>query len=248
MNATTGPDETLDEFYRGRVRLLQSRKGYRFALDSPLLADFIRMEETDELLDLGTGHGVIPILLSIKPFRAITAVELQPALCDLARRNVALNGLGGRIEVIQADFLQFRPGRRFDIVFSNPPYVKKGTGFPSPSEEKSVAKQEITCDILAVMKTTAELLKAGGRAYFVFPAARRGDLLEAARERELFPRSLRFVRPRPGDPANLFLSEFGFGQGPVRTIDPLVLYGADGRQTPETRAICEGRSRGPAHP
>jgi len=248
MDADTDPGETLDPFYRGRVRLFQPKRGYRFALDAPLLADFIRTDADDDILELGTGNGVIPVLLSLKPFRRITAVEIQPSLFDLARRNVALNGLESRVEIVAADFRGYRPGRRFDIVFSNPPYVKKGTGFPSPSEEKSVAKQEITCDIYEVMNTTAELLKPEGRAYFVFPAARLGDLVGAARARGLHPSLLRFVHPRRGDPANLFLSEFGVGETPARTIDPLFLYGADGEQTPETRAICEGRSRGPAFP
>jgi len=245
MNETAGRDETLDEFYRGRVRLLQPKKGYRFALDAPLLADFVACGTQDEILELGTGNGVIPVLLSIKPFRRLTAVELQDSLFDLARRNAALNGLEQRIEIVRGDLRTFRPGRRYDIVLSNPPYVRKGTGFPSPSLEKSIAKQEITCDIMEVMKAAAELLKPEGKACFVFPAARRRDLLESARSRGLFPRRLRFVHPRQGDAANLFLSEFRFGPGRAATLEPLILYGEDGEQTPETRAICEGRPHDP---
>ncbi|MCX6561093.1 MAG: methyltransferase [Candidatus Aminicenantes bacterium] len=243
------PDETLDEFYRGKVRLFQPRKGYRFALDAPLLADFIETRLEDEICELGTGNGVIAVLLSLKPFRRIVALELQASLFDLAVRNIALNGLAGRVEVAQADLREYRPGRVFDLVFSNPPYVRKGTGFPSPQAEKTVAKQEITCDIYEVMRAVSDLLKPLGRACFVFPASRFDDLADAARGRGLHPRRLRFVHPRAGDPANLFLSEFRFGPAEVPlTMEPLVLYGPDGEQTPETLTVCEGRTRGPARP
>ncbi len=249
MMAGSARDETLDEFYRGKVRLLQPRKGYRFALDAPLLADFIETRPGDEICELGTGNGVIAILLSIKPFRRITALELQPSLFDLAVRNVALNGMTGRIDVVQADLREFRPGRLYDLVLANPPYVRRGTGFPSPSAEKTVAKQEVTCDIYQVMSAVSDLLKPAGRASFVFPAARFDDLVAAAAGHDLHPRRLRFVRPRADDPANLFLSEFRFGRaGLPLTPAPLILYGPDGEQTPETQAICEGRTRGPAHP
>ncbi len=244
-----GAGETLDEFYRGRVRLLQPRKGYRFALDAPLLADFAETRSEDEICELGTGNGVVAVLLSIKRFRRLTALELQASLFDLAVRNVALNGLGGRIEVVRGDLREFRPGRLFDLVVANPPYVRRGTGFPSPWAEKTVAKQEVTCDIYQVMSAASDLLKPAGRAVFVFPAARFDDLIAAAAARDLHPRRLRFVRPRQGAPANLFLSELGFGRaGAPLTLEPLVLYGPDGGQTPETRAICEGRIRVPAHP
>jgi tRNA1Val (adenine37-N6)-methyltransferase len=126
-------DETLDEFHRGRVRLIQSRTGYRFALDAPLLADFIEIEHGDEVLEMGTGNGIIPLLLGARPFRRLTALEIQPALAALARRNAALNALRERVRVVRADFRSYRPGRRFDVVFSNPPYIKIRTGFLSPS-------------------------------------------------------------------------------------------------------------------
>jgi tRNA1Val (adenine37-N6)-methyltransferase len=248
MEDGAGREETLDEFYRGKVRLWQPRKGYRFALDAPLLADFIETRPEDDICELGTGNGVIPVLLSLQPFRRITALELQPSLFDLAVRNVALNGLADRIEVVRADLREYRPGRVFDLVFSNPPYVRRGTGFPSPQAEKTVAKQEVTCDIEQVMRAVFDLLKPAGRASFVFPAARFDDLIVAAAGQDLHPRRLRFVRPRDADPANLFLSEFRFGRGgEALTLEPLILYGPDGEQTSETQAICEGRTRGPAH-
>ena len=108
-------DESLDAFYRGRIRILQKKKGYRFSVDAPLLADFIRTKESDLALELGTGCGVISLLLSVKPFRHITALEIQPALADLARRNVALNNLEQKIAVVEKDWRAYRPERKYDF-------------------------------------------------------------------------------------------------------------------------------------
>jgi tRNA1Val (adenine37-N6)-methyltransferase len=241
-----GTDETLDMFYKGRILVLQKKRGYRFAVDAPLLADFIRTRPTDDILELGTGNGIIPLLLSLKRFRHITAVEIQETLADLARRNVRLNKLEDKISAVRGDFREYAPGKKFDIVFSNPPYIKKKTGYLSASPEKSIAKHEIKCDILDVMRKTAELLKANGKADFIYPAKRQEDLLRAAKKFKLNVHTLRLVQPREGEQANLFLAECGFGAGSLRTLRPLVLYNKRGGYTLEVRKIFEGRRRGPA--
>jgi len=256
---TPRPDgETLDAFYHGRIRVLQKKKGYRFSVDAPLLADFIRTRESDEALELGTGNGIIPLLLSVKPFKCITAVEIQPGLASLARRNVALNGLGDRIEIVRADLRAYEPGRRFDLIFSNPPYIRGSTGFLSLSAEKSAAKHELHGDIRDFLKKTAEWLEPDGRASFVYPEKRRADFLAAARENGLSVRRLRFVHPRQGEPPNLFLVELGLaaetkasargglaavaegGSAGPELMPPLVLFGPDGMYTAEAGAVFSG--------
>ena len=234
--------ETLDAFYHGRIRILQARRGYRFAVDAPLLADFIRTEPGDEALELGAGNGVISLLLSVKPFRRIVAVEIQAGPAALARRNVELNGLAGRIEIVRADLRTFRPGRAFDLIFSNPPYIRKAAGFLSASAEKSASKHEIHGDIGDIMRKTAEWLAPGGRACFVYPEKRRADLLKAAGESGLGPRRLRFVHPRGGEPANLFLIELGRAAAGASTeiMPPLVLFGPDGKYTAAAEAVFAG--------
>lgn len=237
--------ETLDAFYRGRIRILQSKKGYRFSVDAPLLADFIRTRPEDEALEIGTGNGVISLLLSVKPFRRITAVELQPGPADLAERNVELNGLGDRIGIVRADLRTYDPGRTFDLIFSNPPYIRRSTGFLSSSAERSAAKHELHGGIGEILKKTAEWLAPQGRACFVYPEKRRADFLAAAGESRLAVSRLRFVHPREGEPANLFLielrrgSETEAGRGDVGE-PPLVLFGADGKYTPEAEAVFAG--------
>jgi tRNA1(Val) A37 N6-methylase TrmN6 len=130
-----GAGETLDSFYHGRILLLQRKGGYRFSVDAPLLAGFIRTRPGDRLLELGAGNGVISLLLSRKPFRRIVCLEVQPGLAELARRNVALNRLKKKIHIQEMDFRDFRPRVKFDLVFSNPPYIK-GSGTREPVRGK----------------------------------------------------------------------------------------------------------------
>jgi tRNA1(Val) A37 N6-methylase TrmN6 len=237
--------ETLDAFYRGRFRILQSKKGYRFSVDAPLLADFIRTRPEDEALELGTGNGVISILLSVKPFKGITALEIQPGLAGLARRNVVLNDLGGRIEIVEADLRTYEPGRTFDLIFSNPPYIRRSAGFLSASAERSAAKHELHGAIGEILRKTAEWLAPDGRACFVYPEKRRADLLAAAKESSLAVRRLRFVHPRAAEGPNLFLTELGsVGRKNVNPqlelMPPLVLFGPDGKYTAQADAIFSG--------
>lgn len=236
------PDETLDTFFHGRVSIIQKRCGYRFSVDAPLLADFIRTEPADELLEVGTGSGVVSLLLSLKPFRRILALEIQPGLAETARRNVELNGLGGRIEVVTADLRTFDPGRRFDVVFSNPPYIRRGAGFLSPVDEKAGAKHELYCTLREVMAQTADWLKPSGRACFIYPELRLRDFLDAAEAAGLRPAVLRHVRPRPDAAPNLFLAELRFGAVKTENLVPLVLFDEDGSYSEEARAIFAGRA------
>jgi tRNA1Val (adenine37-N6)-methyltransferase len=234
-------DETRDSFYHGRIRIVQKTRGYRFSVDAPLLADFIEPRPGEDLLELGTGSGVIALLLSLKPFRKITAVEIQPGLADLALRNVALNGLEDRIEIVLADIRTYDPGRKFDVIFSNPPYIRGASGRLSDLEEKSVAKHELKCDVFDIMRRSRALLKESGRAYFIYPEKRRKDLVEAVNAEGLKLKTVRPVRPRAEAAANLFLAECDLCSTATGILPPLILFGADGRYTAEAEAVFSGR-------
>jgi len=117
VNPALRPDETLNTFYKGKILVLQRKNGFRFSVDAPLLASFIQTKKEDEILEIGTGCGIIPMLLSLKPFHHIVALEVQQGLADLARRNIMLNHLDGRITVIEKDFRQYNPWHQFDIIF-----------------------------------------------------------------------------------------------------------------------------------
>lgn len=235
-------DETLDTFYRGRISIIQKRRGYRFSVDAPLLADFIHTKNRDELLELGTGNGIISLLLSIKPFRHITALEIQESLALLAQRNVRLNHLEDKITVVKGDLRVFEADKKFDIVFSNPPYIEKEKGHLSESEEKSIAKHELKCDIFDIMHKTSELLRRKGRAIFVFPERRKINFIQAVQRYGMNIKAMRFVYPHSGSVPNLFLSECDFFSEKEVILPPLILYDEDGNYTSEAQEIFTGRT------
>lgn len=239
-------DETLDTFYHGRIRVFQKKKGYRFSLDAPLLADFVQTKAADRILELGAGNGIVSLLLSIKPFSSLTALEIQEALVARARRNVRLNGLEDRIKIVHADLRMYSTEEKFDTVFSNPPYIKRDAGHLSASDEKSVAKHELKCTISDIMQKTEGFLKTQGVAYFIYPASREEDFMQAAEETQLRVRNIRHVYPfRDSDP-NFFLVSMDFFSLEVQKLRPLILYEKKGEYTEETQEIFAGRIHDPA--
>ncbi|NIM57889.1 MAG: methyltransferase [Candidatus Aminicenantes bacterium] len=240
-NLLKSEDETLDSFYRGSILVLQKKEGYRFSVDAPLLADFIQTKRSDDVLELGAGNGIISLLLSIKPFKHITAVEIQESLADMARRNVKLNNLERKISIIREDLRQYNPGKEFDVIFSNPPYIKKGEGHLSSSLEKSIAKHELKCDIFGILEKTAQLLKNKGRAYFIYVAKRKDDLFQAIEKNSLKIKSLRFVHPRQENPPNLLLVECDLSSEKEVLLPPFILYGEGGNYTTEAEEVFRGR-------
>lgn len=237
-----GRDETMDTFFHGRILVLQKKKGYRFSVDAPLLADFIQTKKSDELLELGAGNGIISLLLSIKPFHRITVVEIQEALADLAGRNVSLNKLEDKINVVRGDLRSFCPRRKFDVIFSNPPYIKKKQGHLSSLQEKSIAKHELKCDIFDIMRKTAELLKNKGRAYFIYPVKRKEDFMDAVDKYNLKIKALRFVQPRKEREAHFFLTECDFTSKKRTVFEPFILFDDKGDYTSEAKEIFSGRT------
>lgn len=233
-------DETLDSFYHGRVLVIQKKRGYRFSLDAPLLADFIRTRPADNLLEIGAGCGIISLLLSQKPFCRLVCLEVQPTLAELAERNIQLNHLEGRIKVIAQDLRRFRSRQKFDVIFSNPPYIKKKSGPLSPSPEKAIAKHEIKCDIFDIIQLTSRLLKRNGRAYFIYPAARMDDFHRALEREKMRIKILRWVFPKSHRPARWFLAECSFLAPASTVLPPLVIYDDEGQYTEEMERIFAG--------
>jgi tRNA1(Val) A37 N6-methylase TrmN6 len=237
-------DETLDSFYYGKILILQKKKGYRFSIDAPLLADFIITYENEELLELGTGCGVISLLLSIKPFKRITALEIQESLVDLAIRNVKLNNLENKITILHQDFSKFFPSKKFDVIFSNPPYEKKGSGVLSPYLEKAIARHEIYCDLKTIFQTTTRLLKKSGRAYFIYPTKREKDFKNHLFQTDLKLNKIRYIIPREGEKANLFLVEVNFHSNSHEVLPSLIIY-KNNEYTEEMKKIFAGRENVP---
>ncbi|HWH77158.1 MAG TPA: methyltransferase, partial [Candidatus Binatus sp.] len=151
FTTTQKSGETCDALFDGQLRLFQSRSGYRFSLDALLLAGFVTVKPNDKFADLGTGSGIVPLLLARREKNiSIVAVECQGALVERAKRNVRLNHLADQIEIVRGDVRRIgavAQPETFDAVVFNPPYRKPGSGRLSPNDEKQIARHEINGDL-----------------------------------------------------------------------------------------------------
>ncbi|HXX32904.1 MAG TPA: methyltransferase, partial [Thermodesulfobacteriota bacterium] len=197
MDLLPSHDETLDTFLNGKLQILQKKNGYRFSLDAILLSQFVTIRKDERVIDLGTGCGILPLLLSYSTkAHSFVGVEIQKGLAGCARKNVVLNHLNGRISVLRQDFRKLRgifPPGSFDVVLSNPPYRRYRSGRINPSVEKAVARHEIKGTLEDLIGIASYLLPSKGRCYLIFPALRTVDLFVALREGKLEPKRLQLV-------------------------------------------------------
>lgn len=224
------PDETLDTFFDGRLQILQKKKGYRFSIDAVLLGQFSRIRKNEKVIDLGTGCGILPLLLSQNTkAHSFVGVEIQKELAELANKNVRLNHLEDRVWILQTDFRELKeafPPGSFDVVLSNPPYRKCRTGRVNPAMDKAIARHEIKGTLEDLISIASYLLPPKGRCYLIFPALRTVDLLVVLRSQKLEPKRLQFVHPHVGEEAKFILSESIKDSGvELKVIDPLILPG-----------------------
>lgn len=222
--------ETLDPFFDGTIQILQKKRGYRFSIDAILLSQFIRLRKNEKAVDLGTGCGILTVLLSkTTQAHSFLGVEIQKDLAELAHRNVALNHLEDRITILLQDFRRlqkFLPPASFDVVFSNPPYRKYLTGRINPSLEKAIARHEIKATLGDLAKAAAYLLPSRGRCYLIYPASRAVDLMVTLRRHRLEPKRLRLVHPKREALAKFVLVESIKSSGrELKVMEPLFLDG-----------------------
>ncbi|MGA2315077.1 MAG: tRNA1(Val) (adenine(37)-N6)-methyltransferase [Thermodesulfobacteriota bacterium] len=230
MNLLPSPDETLDTFFNGKLQITQKKKGYRFSMDAVLLSQFIKIRKNERVMDLGTGCGILPLLLShTTKAHSFVGVEIQKGLAECAEKNVVLNHLEDRISILMQDFRELKetfPPGSFDVVLSNPPYRKYRTGRINPSIEKAIARHEIKGTLEDLISIASYLLPPKGRCYMIFPALRTVDLLMALRDGQLEPKRLQFVHPRIGEEAKFILTESIKTSGvELKLMEPLILHG-----------------------
>jgi len=233
MDLSHPTDETLDAFLDGNLKIIQQRKGYRFSIDAVLLSRFVKLQKNEKVVDLGTGCGILPLLLS-RTMKTLTfvGVEIQKNLADLADRNVHLNHLESRITILHEDFRSlkrgFSPGA-FDVVLSNPPYRKHLTGRINPSAEKAIARHEIKGTLDDLLSVASYLLPPKGRCCLIYPAARTVDLLVTLRGNKLEPKRAQWVYSREGEEAKWVLVEAVKTSGvELKTLPPLILQEGPG--------------------
>ncbi|HWP57333.1 MAG TPA: methyltransferase [Candidatus Acidoferrales bacterium] len=237
-------DETLDSFLRGKLSLLQPKRGYRASLDAVLLARFATVRGAKKILDLGSGNGAVALMLAVlHPAARVVGLEVQESMVERARRNIELNRLGDRVRVVSGDVRRAKEILRpesFDIVVSNPPYGAPRSGRVNPNAEKRIARHEILATLADFLAAAAYALRKGGAFAAVFPASRAIDLLAGMRQQGLEPKRVRFVHSGAASPASLVLAE-GRKEGgrELEILPPLVVYDETGKYTPEVSALLE---------
>jgi len=228
----------------GSLVIRQPERGYRFSIDSVLLAGFAAPYCRGEVLDLGTGCGVLLLLLSrLSPgMRSGTGVEIQGALCAFAEGNFRENGPDRRLRAVTADFRGEVPGARagaFDLVVANPPYGRVGRGRPNPHPGKEAARHEVSCTLPELFAAAGRYLAPGGRFALVLPRERLPEILSCARPEGMGCESARCVHPRKGAPPSrvLVLMRRGAGDAPIEW-PPLFLHEGEGKYCPEVERLC----------
>ena len=239
----TGNERLDDLAYRGRF-IIQRADMFRFGIDAVLLARFPSYRARDRVLDLGTGTGVIPLLMTDQVAH-VAAVEIDDTLADMARRSVAMNGLTAKITVRQGDYRDMErlyDRGSFDFVLANPPYYAVGRGRENPFSALAMARHEITATLRQVTAAARYALRFRGRLAMVHLPERFDEVSAALDEAGMAIKRARFVEPRRGKPPCLLLVEAmaGGAPGAIRWLPTLTIYDAEGGYTPETLAIYGG--------
>lgn len=236
------PGERIDDLQWMNLRIIQSPSAFRFGMDAVLLSDFAQARPGIRVCDLGTGTGILPLLLYGRAQRiTCDAVEIQPEAADRARRSMLLNGLEDRITVHCQDLRnvrQFLPHAAYDLVICNPPYSPEAASLPSPNPALRISRREGECTLEDVAAAAAWLLKYHGKFSLMLPAARLAEAFQTLRLRRLEPKRLRLVHANAARPARLALIEAMLDVRPGLIVEPpLIVKNPDGTDSQEINRI-----------
>ena len=244
MTTMLKPGERLDDLQRCGYRIIQSPQKFCFGMDAVLLSSFARAGQRDRLLDLGTGTGILLLLMEAK-YRCghLTGLEIQAESADMAARSVALNGLTDKIEIVAGDIKEadrIFPSASFDCITCNPPYMIGQHGLTNPEEPKAIARHEIMCTFEDVARQTARLLKPGGHFFLVHRPFRLAEIMITLTRYKLEPKRMRLVYPYADKELNMVLLEAVRGGRPRLTVEkPMIIYRKPGVYTSEISGIYE---------
>ena len=228
--------ERIDELQRNGYQIIQNENGFCFGMDAVLLSGFAKVKRGENALDLGTGTGIIPILLEAKTEgRHFTGLEIQETSADMAQRSVCLNDLNEKVEIVRGDIKEAADlfGKAsFDVVTSNPPYMTGQHGLVNPDMPKAVARHEILCTLEDVIGQASALLKENGRFYMVHRPFRLAEIMVTMSRYRLEPKRMKLVYPFVDKEPNMVLIEGLKGGRPRVTVEkPLIVYEKPGVYT-----------------
>ncbi len=234
--------ERVDDLHRKGYKIIQDPKKFCFGIDAVLLSGFATVKKGENVLDMGTGTGIIPILLEAKTEgNHFTGLEIQEESVEMARRSVKLNGLSDKIDIDQGDIkdvLSMYKLASFDVITSNPPYMNDGGGLKNDFTPKAIARHEILCSLDDVIKGAAKLLKNGGRFYMVHRPHRLSDIMFKLRENKLEPKKLRFIHSYiDKEPSMVLIEAVRNSKSWLKVMAPLIVYNSDGTYTDEVYKI-----------
>ncbi|MCI1999956.1 MAG: tRNA1(Val) (adenine(37)-N6)-methyltransferase [Clostridia bacterium] len=230
--------ERVDDLHRNGYMLIQDPKRFCFGVDAVLLSDFAKAQKGEKVLDLGTGTGVIPILMEAKSkAEHFFALEIQEESAEMARRSVELNGLSEKIDIITGDIKNaddIFPLSSFDVITTNPPYMENGGGLKNGFTPKAIARHEVLCSLDDIARVSSRLLKFGGRFYMVHRPYRIADIMCILRKYKLEPKIMRLVHPYADREPNMVLIEaVRSGKPMLKVMPPLIIYKDDKTYTDE---------------
>ncbi|MCR4435006.1 MAG: tRNA1(Val) (adenine(37)-N6)-methyltransferase [Clostridiales bacterium] len=235
-------NEMVDDLQYKGLRLIQRKDGFRFGMDAVLLANFADIKKGDRVIDLGTGTGIIAVLLAGKTEAGtVVGLEIQPEVARMAERSVRLNGLEDRVKIVVGDIKKCHEyfGRaKFNVVITNPPYIPNGGGLVNPSDTKAVSRHELKCTLEDVVAAGSGLLVPGGQFVMVHRPERIADIICLMRSFKLEPKYLRFVHPSPYKKPNLLLIKGMKGGRPeLKMMAPLYIHDEKGGYSKEINEI-----------
>lgn len=239
-------NEKIEDLQCNGLKIIQNKKWFCFGMDAVLLTNYCEIKNNSSIVDLGTGTGIIPILLSGKKnYSKAYAIEIQEEVAEMAKRSVELNNLQDKIEILNIDLkniLNHLEPNSFDAVISNPPYKLNNSGIINPLDKKAISRHEIMCSLEDVISTAASLLKQYGRFYMVHRPDRLADIMCLLRKYRLEPKQIRFVHPRAYEKPNMVLVRATKHGNPELKFDPpLYIYDEDGKYTKDVYEIYNVR-------